>query len=72
MFSSCVDILARGIKAVVTWFSNITNAIPGSWAFFLAFFVMFVSYRAILVPLIGSAGRSFHEARPKGYSSKED
>lgn len=64
MLNQVFSFLATGISAVFGWFTDITDAIPGIIGAFLAFFTMFVIYRTLIKPLIGSSGISHHENRP--------
>lgn len=63
MMTQVFSFLATGINAVFSWFTSLTDAMPGIIGAFLAFFTMFVIYRALIKPLIGSAGISRHENR---------
>ena len=65
MVTQVFNILATGINAVFSWFSSITDSLPGIIGTFLAFFTMFVIYRSLIKPLIGSSGISHHEERGK-------
>lgn len=64
MLNQVFSILNSGISAVFGWFTDITDAIPGIIGTFLAFFTMFIIYRTLIKPLIGSSGLSQHENRP--------
>lgn len=65
MLDSIVFILKAGINQALYTFKTVFDAVPGIWYFFLAFFVMVISYRALIRPIIGSAagGLSRHENR---------
>lgn len=63
MLNQVFSFLATGISAVFGWFTDITDAIPGIIGTFLAFFTMFIIYRTLIKPLIGSSGLSQHENR---------
>lgn len=63
MFHSVVSLISTGIRAALSWFGTIFDSVAGAWTFFLCFFLMFVSFRSLLLPLIGRIGGSFHENR---------
>lgn len=70
MFDTIVYDLRMGIEAALGWFATLFNSVSGAWYFFLAFFVAFISYRAIVRPLLGNAvgaSNSFHEQRKRTY-----
>lgn len=63
MLDPIVFILSSGINQALYTFKTVFDAIPGMWYFVLAFIAAFISYRALIRPLIGGSGLSRHENR---------
>lgn len=67
MFANVIGIIVSAIQSAQQWAADLFNSMPGVSNFIIAFFAMFLSYRCILKPLLGSAPSSFHENRlPRG------
>lgn len=56
MFEQVISIVLQLLTAVTGWMLQLYNAIPGSLAYFMGFFVVFLSYRFLLAPLVRGDG----------------
>ena len=56
MFDQIVNSIIQCITAVTAWMTKIFNAIPGALGFVIGFFVVFLSYRFLLAPLVRGDG----------------
>lgn len=60
MFDTIVSLIVECIRAASTWTLAIFDAIPGSLSFVIGMFVVFLSYRFLLAPLVrGDGFRAF-------------
>lgn len=68
MFGSVVDICVAGISSCFSWFEGILTA-TGATSFILGFALIFMTYKFILQPMFGRAGKS--DRAEKKNSKKE-
>lgn len=79
MFDSIVNSLIQCISAATQWMIMLFDAIPGSLSFLIGFFVVFLSYRFLLAPIVrGDGFRHFgasdraSRSLPSGSSDESD
>lgn len=63
MFQTILSNFVSVFQCVGTWFTQLFNSIPGALPFVIAMFIVFLSLRALLRPLIGTTPSAFHENR---------
>lgn len=63
MFQTILTNFVNVFYAAGNWFIQLFSSVPGSLVFVIAMFICFLSFRAILRPLIGTTPSAFHENR---------
>ena len=69
MLDFLVDLILDSIVAAFSWFTAIYDAIPGAVSLLIGMFVVFLSYRFFLMPLVHGDG--FKKVRGSDTAKKE-
>lgn len=72
MMGQALSMLADAFDAVMNWWTQITDAIPGSRQIIIAAFVMFGAVRFLVQPIFGVGMGSDFAFKPKADSHYRD
>lgn len=72
MMGDALSLLSDAFSAVMNWWDQITNAIPGSRQIIIAAFVMFGAIRFLVSPIFGTGMGSDFAFKPKSDSHYRD
>lgn len=68
MFDQIMSFLGTGVQACLDWFDAILNA-TGMYGFVLAFIFMFLAFRYLILPFVGTGAGQSDKVSKKIYNS---
>lgn len=72
MFNSIIDSIIQCISASTNWFYQIFDAIPNALTFVFGMFVVYLSYRFLVRPLVHGGFKNVGSDRSKKSNNQEE